>query len=311
MLEGWSLSVLSLKSGHSVGYLLGPVAGGRESYYTGAVEAGEPPGVWYGGGAELLGLTRQVDGAVMEAVYSHGLDPRAPGGDARLGREPMRFRTADERYEELVAGEPDAGPERRAELMRVAERAARQNVAFIDATFSAPKSVTVLAVALERAENEARHAGRHAEADAWGVQRDAVERAVMAGASASVDHLERAAGYSRVGHHGGGAGRWIDAHTFVVAQFLQHDSRDRDPQLHVHQAILNRVQGTDGQWRTLDSRAVYGHRGAAAAHGERVMEACLARDLGVRFETRPDGRAREIVGVPQAVMDLFRLGGGL
>jgi hypothetical protein len=35
------------------------------------------------------------------------------------------------------------------------------------------------------------------------------------------------------------------------------------------------------------------------------MEAHLARDLGVRLETRPDGRAREIVGVPQAALDLF------
>ncbi|MCA1673335.1 MAG: relaxase domain-containing protein, partial [Actinobacteria bacterium] len=28
----------------------------------------------------------------------------------------------------------------------------------------------------------------------------------------------------------------------VVAQFLQHNSRDRGPQLHVHQAILNQVR---------------------------------------------------------------------
>jgi len=48
--------VLSLATGHEVGYLTGPVAGGREGYYTGAVDAGEPRGVWYGAGADKLGL---------------------------------------------------------------------------------------------------------------------------------------------------------------------------------------------------------------------------------------------------------------
>jgi hypothetical protein len=124
-------------------------------------------------------------------------------------------------------------------------------------------------------------------------------------AQAALDYLQDKAGYARVGHHGGGAGRWIDAHQFVVAQFLQHDSRDHDPQLHVHQAILNRVLCADGQWRALDSRALHALRGAAAAIGERVMEAHLARSLGVRFETRPDGKAREIVGVRQQITDMF------
>jgi len=91
----------------------------------------------------------------------------------------------------------------------------------------------------------------------------------------------------------------------VVAQFLQHDSRDRDPQLHVHNAILNRVQSADGTWRALDGKAILLHKPAAAAVGERVMEAHLAATLGVRLETRPDGKAREVVGVPTEVMDLF------
>jgi hypothetical protein len=46
-------------------------------------------------------------------------------------------------------------------------------------------------------------------------------------------------------------------------------------------------------------------RGAAAAVGERVTEEYRAAALGVRFATRPDGAAREIVGIPQQVMDPF------
>jgi len=305
--------VLSLATGHDVGYLTGAVGGGREGYYTGAVAAGEPPGLWSGAGAELLGLRGAVDAEQMEAVYTHLLDPRDPASASRatwgeattLGKAHKSYRSAAEVYAAALEREPDAGPERRAELRANAERSARQAVSFIDATFSAPKSVSVLAVAFERAANDARAAGDEPEAEAWDAHAKAVEDAVMAGAQAALEYLQDKAGYARVGHHGGGAGRWIDAHRFVVAQFLQHDSRDRDPQLHVHQAILNRVLCADGAWRALDSRALHALRGAAAAIGERVMEAHLARSLGVRFETRPDGKAREVVGVRQQVMDLF------
>jgi conjugative relaxase-like TrwC/TraI family protein len=305
--------MLSLSTGHDTRYLTDAVAGGREGYYTGAVAAGEPPGRWYGAGIDDLGLRGQVDETVMEAVFSRLLDPRDPASRDRetwenaeqFARGHRAYRSAEQIYDGLLEAEPDAGPERRAELRTQAEQSTRQAVSFIDATFSAPKSVTVLAVAFERAANDARAAGDHEAAAAWETHQQAVEDAVMAAAKASVDYLQDVAGYSRAGHHGGGAGRWVDAHGFVVAQFLQHDSRDRDPQLHVHQAILNRVQCADGSWRTLDSRALHTYRAAAAAIAERVMEAHLARSLGVRFETRPDGRAREILGVPDSVMDLF------
>ncbi|MFC5946844.1 MobF family relaxase [Pseudonocardia lutea] len=305
--------MLSISTGHDVAYLTGPVASGREGYYTGAVAAGEPAGLWYGAGAQLLGLRGEVDADVMEAVYSHLLDPRDPatGSRATWGQAETfapahrKYRTPEDLLADLLATRPDAGPEERAQLRRQAERSARQAVSFIDVTFSAPKSVTVLGVAFERAENDARAAGDREAAAAWGQHRRAVEDAVLAGARASIDYLADVAGYARVGHHGGGAGRWTDAHEWVVAQFLQHDSRDRDPQLHVHQAILNRVPCADGSWRALDGRAIHDHRGAAGAVGERVMESHLTRALGVRFAARPDGHGREITGIRREVLDLF------
>ncbi|MGH3628594.1 MAG: MobF family relaxase [Sciscionella sp.] len=306
--------MLSVSTGYDVAYLTGPVASGREGYYTGAViDAGEPVGLWYGVGAEALGLADEVDAALMEAVYSHLLDPRDPathtqatwGKAEALAKAHRKYRSADEVYAALLEANPDAGPERRAELRAQAEHSARQAVSFIDVTLSAPKSVTVLGVAFEYMANQARDAGDHEAAQAWSAHHKAVEDAVLAGSRAAIDYLQDQAGYSRIGHHGGGAGRWIDAHQFVVAQFLQHDSRNRDPQLHVHSAILNRVLSADGQWRTLDSQAIKAFRPAAAAVGERVAESYLTQALGVRFATRPDGKAREILGVPQAVMDLF------
>ncbi|MDT0348133.1 MobF family relaxase [Pseudonocardia charpentierae] len=305
--------MLSIAVGHDVGYLTGPVAGGRESYYTGAVAAGEPAGLWYGRGAEGLGLAGEVDADLLEAVYTHLLNPRDPAAQSRstwgeaaaLAPGHRNYRSADDVYAELLAANPDAGPEARAALRVQAEGSARQAVSFLDLTFSAQKSVTVLAVAFERAANEARAAGDHLAADAWSAHQRAVEDAVLAGAREAIDYLQDVAGYARAGHHGGGAGRWVDAHDWAVAQFLQHDSRNRDPQLHVHQGVLNRVLCADGVWRTLDSRAIHNHRGAAGAIAERVAEAHMTRSLGVRFETRPDGRAREIVGIDQDVLDLF------
>ena len=72
---GW-VAVLTISSGHSADYLTGAVAAGRENYYTGAVAAGEPPGRWYGRGAEALGLAGRVDAQDMTALYEHFLDPR-------------------------------------------------------------------------------------------------------------------------------------------------------------------------------------------------------------------------------------------
>ena len=148
-------------------------------------------------------------------------------------------------------------------------------------------------------------ADAEAAAAAWAAHRQAVEDAIWAGNRAAVDYLADKAGYARVGHHGGAAGRWVDAHDWTIASFFQHDSRNHDPQLHIHNAILNRVEGADGRWRTLDSKAIHKYRGAASEVGDRVMEQHLATSLGVRFAMRPDGKAREVVGIDQAVMDLF------
>jgi predicted RNA-binding Zn ribbon-like protein len=90
-----------------------------------------------------------------------------------------------------------------------------------------------------------------------------------------------------------------------VASFFQHDSREHDPQLHIHNAILNRVQGADGKWRTIDGQAMFKFQSAAGSVGERVLEQHLSRTLGVQFRLRGDGEAREIVGIDQGVMDLF------
>jgi hypothetical protein len=90
-----------------------------------------------------------------------------------------------------------------------------------------------------------------------------------------------------------------------VARFLQHTSRDLDPQLHVHQAVLNKAEGADGTWRALDGKALHTVRPAAAAISERVMETQLSAALGVQWELREDGVGRRVVGIDPQLEELF------
>ena len=144
---------------------------------------------------------------------------------------------------------------------------------------------------------------RKAAADVWAC--------IQEGNQAALDYLQREAGYTRSGYHGrqvGGvtSGRWEDARAFIVGSFPQHTSRDGDPQLHIHNLVLNRVRRErDGAWRTLDSKALYEHRGAAAAIAVLVMESALSRALGTGWTRRPDGHGREVTGVSRALMDQF------
>ena len=305
--------VLRISNGYSPDYLLREVATGRENYYTGAVAEGEPPGRWWGTGAEKLGVTGLVDAQDMRAVYERFLDPREDGfrDPGRwdevytLGHVGRRYLSEEQLYAAALEREPDGSPERRMELRLEAGRNARHNVAFLDVTFSVQKSVTLLHTAFEAQEVKARAAGDEPTAAAWGAYRAAVEDAIWAGNNAGLAYLAEKAGYSRVGHHGGAAGRFVDAHDWVVASFFQHDSRDRDPQLHIHNPVLNRVEGPDGVWRTLDSRGLHKWRPAAAAVAERTLEERLTHALGVRLATRPDGKSREVIGVAPEAMALI------
>lgn len=238
----------------------------------------------------------------MRAVYKELLDPRDPTGQKMLGAPLRQYKTAEERYTALLSANPSASAEEREALWVQAQQGARQAVAFFDATFSPVKSVSVLGVGFERQADLARQAGDVAATQHWATMHKAVEDAVMFGAQTTIDYLQDKAGYSRLGRNGK---EWANAHQFVVAQFLQHDSRDRDPQLHVHQAILNKVLCPDGEWRTIDGQLLFEWQRAAAAIGERAMETYLEATVGVRFETRPDGVAREIVGVPPELCDEF------
>ncbi len=129
----------------------------------------------------------------------------------------------------------------------------------------------------------------------------------MGSAREAVSWLERHATYTRTGHHSSRAGEWRDGGGLVASLFLHHLSRDGDPQLHVHIAIWNRVQradGADDKWRTLDSRSLHNQRLGAAPVTDRITEARMSA-LGYAMVPRADGNGAEVGGVSQDVMDLF------
>lgn len=313
--------MLTISSGYDPGYLTRAVATGRENYYLSAVaEHGEPPGIWTGLGCPELGLPAgsQVDNKVMERLYGAFIDPRDPDRKATLGRAPSRFDGNDDKVSALIASvlaaEPEATPERRDQVIMQALGAQRAAVYFFDATFSVPKSVSLLHASLQVKAQQARDAGQADEAQLWEARAQAVWDAIMAANQAMLDYLQREAGYSRAGYHSKHSGRFADAHEWVIASFAQHTSRDNDPQLHVHNAILNRVlredplasrPGDRRAWRTLDGAALYAAKPAAAAIAERTLAEILSERLGVQAVARADGNGWEIAGVSEAVRDQF------
>src|SRR6266571_2918023 len=159
--------MLTISSGYDPLYLTRAVATGRENYYLSAVaEHGEPPGLWTGRGCPELGLAvgSEVDNAVMERLYGAFADPRDPEGKATLGRAPSGFAGNNDKVAALIAGrlaaEPEATPERRDQVIMQALKDQRAAVYFFDATFSVPKSVSLLHASLQVRAQQAREAGR-------------------------------------------------------------------------------------------------------------------------------------------------------
>ena len=293
--------------GHDVAYLTsGQHAGGcagAMSYYT---ASGEPPGQWAGKGAAALGLAGQVDPAVIGRLYQHNI---GPGGELLV--KPPPSRAADEREAAAVAAYRAAHPYASAtELaeVRAAERGKDPHqVPYFDLTVNAVKSVSVLHASYRVSARQARERGEQDQAAALDARADQIEAALMDAAREAVAWLERHATYTRTGHHSARTGEWRDGDGLAASVFLHHISRDGDPHLHVHVAVWNRVQRADGadeKWRTLDSRSLHNQRLAVAPVTDRMVETRLSA-LGYAMVPRPDGNGAEVGGVSQDVMDLF------
>jgi conjugative relaxase-like TrwC/TraI family protein len=167
--------------------------------------------------------------------------------------------------------------------------------------------VSVLHASYRVSARQAREHGDDDQAAALDTRADEIEAAVMDAAREAVAWLQRHAAYTRTGHHSARTGEWRDGDGLVASVFLHHISRDGDPHLHVHVAVWNRVQRADGadeKWRTLDSRSLHNQRLAVAPVTDRMVETRLSA-LGYVMVPRADGNGAEVGGVSQDVMDLF------
>ena len=245
-------SVGRITAGSGYDYLTRDVATSKHDYYTGK---GEAAGVWAGRGAPLIGLVGEVDADDMAVLYGRFVVPSTAGGT----------RLASGRWEpEQVLGRKVVAKPR-------ADGSMAEPVAAFDVTFSPAKSVSLL----------------------WGLSpddgvREAVLQAHETAVAAGLAYLDSTAGHTRAGD---GGVRKIASDGFIIAQFRHRTSRSTDPasrvgdpQLHSHCAILNRIRGEDGKWRTLDSRAIYRNAHAAGA--------VYGGDAG----TRAERDARRVVG---------------
>jgi hypothetical protein len=304
--------VVTVAKGYDLGYIwktqgeaAGRMTGG---YYISAAQAGEPPGRWWGPGAQALGLTpgQVVQRRPYDAVYQQ-IDPRT---GARLGRARGRYATFTDHLARLQAAEPYATAERLIELEREAAQATRHPAVYIDVTVSFSKSISVLHASLRENERRARLAGDQQGAAYWAGREQAFQKVLHRANRAALEYLQDWAGVTRTGYHGARVGGQepgrIEPAGLIVTSWLQGTSRDGDPQDHVHNQIA-RITRTfrDGKWRALDTMSVRGVLGALQAVAATAVECELTVEFGVAWVPRADGRGNEIAGVAQAQMDAY------
>ena len=165
-------------------------------------------------------------------------------------------------------------PEEERKLRLQLRSAYRTSVPFYDMTFSAPKSVSVLWASLLAASAEAAAEGREADAERLAAEAEQIRGAVRRANDRMIAVLERGEAYIRTGHHSAHSGEYRDADGFIVASFPQHDSRDGDPQLHVHNAIANlaqRADEADERWRALHAQPLFRNKGRYSTLAERYL----------------------------------------
>ena len=279
------------------------------SYYIQASESGgEPPGRWWGPGAQVLGFEhgQAIERKPYDLLFG---ERKAPDGTP-LGKPPNGGRKAADVYAALLAAEPHATAERRRDLRLEATKKARQSPLFFDLTISLSKSISIFHASLGENARLARQAGDTDGDEYWSALVTEMDEMIWQAVHAGFGYFQREAGYTRTGSHntrvhGRETGQWHEA-DLAVAHWLQHTSRDGDMQLHVHSQIAHTAKtATDGKWRAPDSLGYNEHIGAVAAIVSQHLEEALTQRFGLEWTARDDGHGFEIKGISGQMMRLF------
>ncbi len=221
-------------------------------YYTRYLdEPDEEPGRWRGGEAAALGLAGTVDTDQLEALL-RGHDPAT---DDQLGSALVDRFKADGTRIKAVAG--------------------------YDATFSAPKSLSIW----------------------WALTGDpGLLEAHDVAVGAVLDHLERRGSTTRIRRNGSRA--FVDTGGLTMATFRQSTSREDDPQIHTHVVISTKVRAADGRWYALDARYLKRKQRALGGLYQSVLRAELAHRYGIGWGPMAHGQA-ELAAMPAELLDTF------
>jgi conjugative relaxase-like TrwC/TraI family protein len=228
-------------------------ASATAAYYTRylAEAPGEEAGVWCGEQAAALGLSGRVAAEELHAL----LDGRDPTTETSLGKPLVDRTLADGRVIRAVAG--------------------------FDATFSAPKSLSVW----------------------WALTGDAgLLDAHDIAVRAALEHLERYGTTTRI--RANGRRLHPDAAGLSMATFRQTTSRADDPQVHTHAVISAKVQTADGRWWALDARYLKRNQRMLGGVYQSVLRAELTHRYGVGWEAIVNGQA-ELAGIPAELPSAF------
>jgi conjugative relaxase-like TrwC/TraI family protein len=111
----------------------------------------------------------------------------------------------------------------------------------------------------------------------------------------AVAYADRCVGTRR----GKGGREHVAGGGLLIARFIHRTSREREPLLHSHLVIANRIQGPDGRWTTIDGRDLYDARLAIDAVYSTHLEHLLTRELGLRWTPADQHGIREVEGISE------------
>ena len=240
-------------------------AGGYAEYLEGKARSSELGDYYLKDGERVEAPGRWVAGANL-----FGLDPDVPVTGEQL-RTLMDVRR------------PDTGDE----LRRVG--ASGEAVAALDATFSAPKSVSAV----------------------WAMGSPGLREQIEAAHELAIDRaLDYAVGHVAMLRHRGDAGTVLHAKAVgVVATSWRHTTARAvadqvpDPQLHSH-VLLHAAQRRDGRVVAIDSRTWLQHqREVGAAYRTELARELAALGFQIERGTGRGERYFELAGVPQPLVD--------
>lgn len=221
----------------------------KDNYYTKETTAESLENAsWYGKGASVLNLDEK------------DFDP--------------------DRFKELLHGEIDENKTISRTTKDENGVAVSQHRPGVDLTFSAPKSVSIMA---EVFKND----------DVRNAHEDAVK--------ATLDHVEKMYAQTRISVDG--SMQKVNTENLIVALFSHNNSRELDPQTHTHAVVMNATLNQKGEWSALSNEQIYQSQKLIGA----IYNSELANnlnELGFDLEFKANGNF-EIAGIGQDAIDAF------